>query len=548
MKNSNKKFSNTKAAIVGSFCGVDRGGIKPQELGDKPTPETIRTRPSCPQNYSWHVFVENARAPLRELLGSRTISFGAGLSPLQRRVHLYVFFVKNYICNYFKHFAFCIAFFTFSFLLFIFASFIPYAQAATVPLGGACTIADTCAQGSCMLYIGATNSCRAVTSADRGTCETASTCGKTCKPIPGIEFLTTLNTCSTPGDLLSAVYVFALSMVGISALIMLTLGGVKYMLAGDRDPSSAKEMMKNAFIGLIIAFVAWLILYTINPDLVKTLELNLSPIGTPTASTNTPNLPPGTPPSPITGTATQGSQCVGVSTNPSQMCVSGLTCLTNFTDAASCRSANGNESGVCQTACPQAPVALQLGVACDTSSQCDSSAALECRQLVLNNSGIQQQCRTATAALGSGRCLPTNCKANGVNKCFGDDNCATGLTCTAGTCASAPPPPPPPPGKAIGSACVAADTCTGGSCKVNFSDPATCREAFGSQSGICQTDCPPPPPPTTGPGGFVPQGSSCTSPSQCDSLSGLNCRVIRTTGCPFAPTGATGNCLDSSCN
>ena len=302
-----------------------------------------------------------------------------------------------------------------------------------------------------------------------------------CARIPGVEFLPVTN-CSKPGDLISSVYIFALSLVGISALIMLTIGGIKYMLSGDRDPTSAKEMMKNALIGLVIAFVSWLVLFTINPDLVRTLEINLTPIKAPTsATTATTSSDPGIycvdinaivvncsdtarvvqcrrtvddqgvpcptggqNPNPTTGTVGVGGPCVGASSNPGQMCVSGATCFVSFTDAANCRAANGNESGTCQTAsCPVTIGLSQLGGVCDTTSAC--AAGLECKILVLTTTNTQQRCSTATAATGGGRCMPTNCKANGQNQCFGSDNCPSGSTCSPqGTCVAGLPPPPSP--------------------------------------------------------------------------------------------------------
>ena len=45
------------------------------------------------------------------------------------------------------------------------------------------------------------------------------------------------------------------------------------MVAGDKDPTEAKNRMKTAAIGLGIALISWLILFTINPDLVKKLDL-----------------------------------------------------------------------------------------------------------------------------------------------------------------------------------------------------------------------------------------------------------------------------------
>lgn len=86
--------------------------------------------------------------------------------------------------------------------------------------------------------------------------------------VPGLEFLG-----GTPGDtggLIARLFVFGLSLVGISALIMFVFSGVVYMTAGDSQArtNQAKSMMGNAVFGLVLALVSYLILYTINPDVV----------------------------------------------------------------------------------------------------------------------------------------------------------------------------------------------------------------------------------------------------------------------------------------
>lgn len=84
------------------------------------------------------------------------------------------------------------------------------------------------------------------------------------------------------GDLLARLYIFGVGVVAVLAVIMLVIGGVQYMVAGDKDPGPAKERIKNAIWGLILALTSYLILYTINPDLVKKvvlkpIEINLVP-------------------------------------------------------------------------------------------------------------------------------------------------------------------------------------------------------------------------------------------------------------------------------
>lgn len=125
--------------------------------------------------------------------------------------------------------------------------------------------------------------------------------------IVGLEFL---GESANLGDLLANLYYFLLGLVGISALVMFVWGGIEYMLAGDRDPSKAKERMKNAVYGLVLALTSWLILYTINPDLVARLNINLDPIA---PQQRTDGGPPGA--------------GIGCASDGDQDCGSGLKCV-----------------------------------------------------------------------------------------------------------------------------------------------------------------------------------------------------------------------------
>lgn len=81
---------------------------------------------------------------------------------------------------------------------------------------------------------------------------------------------------------IARIYQFSLMVVGLLALAGLTLGAVKYVLSAGNivNQEDARDQMKAAVIGLLILLGAYLILNTINPDLI-TLEnpgiLNLPP-------------------------------------------------------------------------------------------------------------------------------------------------------------------------------------------------------------------------------------------------------------------------------
>lgn len=78
--------------------------------------------------------------------------------------------------------------------------------------------------------------------------------------------------------LLSALF-FA---VGISAVLMIIIGGVGYVLTSAQgkpnDVKDAENRIKYAIGGLLLALASWLILNTINPDLLKK-GLTLPPAG-----------------------------------------------------------------------------------------------------------------------------------------------------------------------------------------------------------------------------------------------------------------------------
>ncbi len=62
-----------------------------------------------------------------------------------------------------------------------------------------------------------------------------------------------------------------IGLAGVLAVLMIVLGGIGY-ISGASNPSArseAKKKITNAIFGLILASASWLILYTINPNLLK---------------------------------------------------------------------------------------------------------------------------------------------------------------------------------------------------------------------------------------------------------------------------------------
>ncbi|MEK9151772.1 MAG: pilin, partial [Patescibacteria group bacterium] len=81
------------------------------------------------------------------------------------------------------------------------------------------------------------------------------------------------------GDYISSVYRYAVSVAGVIAAVMMMVGGFQYLTAGG-DASrvtQGKERIVDSLVGLFLALAAYLILNTINPDLVN-LRLPRIPI------------------------------------------------------------------------------------------------------------------------------------------------------------------------------------------------------------------------------------------------------------------------------
>lgn len=85
---------------------------------------------------------------------------------------------------------------------------------------------------------------------------------------------------------LSAIYKLAIWIVGLCALFMFLIGAFMYLLsaANTSKLSTAKGVMQDSLIGLVLALTSYLILYVINPDLVK---LQLPSVSMPSSSSGT---------------------------------------------------------------------------------------------------------------------------------------------------------------------------------------------------------------------------------------------------------------------
>jgi len=70
-------------------------------------------------------------------------------------------------------------------------------------------------------------------------------------------------------EYLTFIYKFGVASVGISALVMIAIGGFMYSTSAGNNASmeKAKGVISDALIGLIIALTAYLLISIINPDL-----------------------------------------------------------------------------------------------------------------------------------------------------------------------------------------------------------------------------------------------------------------------------------------
>lgn len=112
-----------------------------------------------------------------------------------------------------------------------------------------------------------------------------------------IPFTNDVSGSDLPGYV-SALYKVALIVVTLSAVLMLSIGGFMYLTSAGNTASmgNAKGIIYDSLIGLVIALAAWLILYIINPDLVKISLKVLPPVTPLTGQAATPEglgtLPP----------------------------------------------------------------------------------------------------------------------------------------------------------------------------------------------------------------------------------------------------------------
>jgi len=93
---------------------------------------------------------------------------------------------------------------------------------------------------------------------------------------------------SSPADFVNNFYLWALGIAGTLAVIRVIFGGVKYVVSAGNvaQQGDARDIITNAVWGLLLLGGAYLILNTINPQLVELRNPGLTPIP---AATSTPD-------------------------------------------------------------------------------------------------------------------------------------------------------------------------------------------------------------------------------------------------------------------
>lgn len=102
--------------------------------------------------------------------------------------------------------------------------------------------------------------------------------------VPGLE-----NQSQTFPQYIRNIFLAFIWLVGISSLVMIAIGGFWYMTSAGNTAraGTAKDMITDALVGMILALACWIILNTINPDLTKINLTSLSSSGISSTNTNT---------------------------------------------------------------------------------------------------------------------------------------------------------------------------------------------------------------------------------------------------------------------
>lgn len=82
---------------------------------------------------------------------------------------------------------------------------------------------------------------------------------------------------NTIGEYIAGMYSYLVGIAGLLAITMIMYGGMKWIFAGGDSGKigAAKEVITHAVIGLVLVLGSYLVLYTLNPELVRFESLKL---------------------------------------------------------------------------------------------------------------------------------------------------------------------------------------------------------------------------------------------------------------------------------
>ncbi|MDD5589554.1 MAG: pilin [Candidatus Portnoybacteria bacterium] len=115
----------------------------------------------------------------------------------------------------------------------------------------------------------------------------------------------------TPCEYIKTAYIWGLGIVGTLAVAVIAFGGFLYMVG---KVEQGKDYITSAFLGILLLFGAYLILYTINPELaqLKCEIKNMQPLGTPPTGASVPITPGSTTGTSLGEQAARGALASGV--------------------------------------------------------------------------------------------------------------------------------------------------------------------------------------------------------------------------------------------
>ncbi|KKS99168.1 MAG: hypothetical protein UV75_C0008G0002 [Candidatus Giovannonibacteria bacterium GW2011_GWA1_43_15] len=196
------------------------------------------------------------------------------------------------------------------------------------------------------------------------------------QPLPGVG-----QTVDTFPDYITKIIPFILGLAAVLAVVMIVIGGIEYAVTEAIDAKAdAKDRITQAILGLLLALISWLILSTINPELVN-LKLNIpglpgtqqtgpDPISLPCTNTTQSECAPGF-------CDILSGQSVGMCKLYAGTCQKPADCSSNI-----CNIPSGSTIGACTNTDVVPPPSAKIESAClssvgiilsPTTNACDSA-------------------------------------------------------------------------------------------------------------------------------------------------------------------------------